>query len=432
MAEPTGTAPRPLTRAQVLESLPQREPMILVDGVSDVSPERVLAYKQVRAEEPYFAGHFPGAPVMPGVLILEALAQAGTILVHRAGGFDARTEAVFLTGVDRARFRAPVRPGDRLELEILRLRGGSALWRMHGTARVGQAVVASADITAVVARRGGGKVDDAGAPPRRQGGAGPVHPTAVVAARARLHPTATVGPYAVIEAGAEVGPGCEIGAHAVVTGRCRLGPDNVVGPHAVLGGLPQIRGISEAAAGLLEVGARNRLSEFVTLHAGSHGGVTRLGDDNLLMAYCHVGHDCQVEGEVELANGVQLAGHVQVQRGACLGGLAGVHQFARVGALAFVGAGAMVSADVLPFCLASGDRARIYGLNRVGLRRRGLRGPLLRDLARAVRLLLAPGALPARLAALRQAGLAGEEVDRLRDFVQASRRGICPPARRRG
>lgn len=259
-----------------------------------------------------------------------------------------------------------------------------------------------------------------------------VHPAAVVEPGASVDPTAVVGPYAVLGPRVVVGPGCRVEAHAVLQGATILGPGNCVGAHAVLGGLPQVRGLAPEAAGRLEVGRDNVFREHVTVHvASAPAEATRIGDGNLLMIGSHVAHDCTVGDGVELANGVQLAGHVTVEDHAALGGLAAVHQFVRVGRLSFVGAGAMVSQDVPPFSLASGDRARVYDANTVGLRRRRVPAERRQLIRRALRLILAAPTVSAGVEVVRREIDACEEVDLLVSFVLASQRGVCPLARRR-
>jgi UDP-N-acetylglucosamine acyltransferase len=251
-----------------------------------------------------------------------------------------------------------------------------------------------------------------------------IHPTAHVAVGAEIDPTATVGPFAVIGPEVRIGAHTCVGPHVVLDGRTTIGARNEIGPHVVLGGPPQVRDLDPARYGALEIGDGNCIRELATVHVGGPGGVTRLGDRNLLMAYSHVAHDCQLGDGVELANGVQLAGHVVVEDDAALGGLAAVHQFVRVGRCAFVGAGSMVSQDVLPYSLVSGDRARTFGLNTVGLRRRGISSEVRRELARALRLLLGAPTLADGLQRARVA-CGGAEVEHLLAFAASSRRGLC-------
>jgi UDP-N-acetylglucosamine acyltransferase len=238
-----------------------------------------------------------------------------------------------------------------------------------------------------------------------------------------------IGPYAVIGPHVRIGPRTQVGAHAVIQGRTTLGADNRVFPFASLGGPPQdLKYRGEPST--LEIGNGNTIREYVTMNPGTLDGgmVTRIGRGSLFMANAHVGHDCEVADTVVLANSAALAGHVVVESHAIIGGLAGVHQFTRVGESAICGAGAMVSQDVPPFCMASGDRARLFGLNLVGLKRRGLADDVVRALKRAYRLLfLEGGSREAAIARTRAALGHVPEVARLAAFVEASARGVCRP-----
>lgn len=256
-----------------------------------------------------------------------------------------------------------------------------------------------------------------------------IHPTAVIEPGASIDPTARVGPFAVIGPKVVLGPETRVEAHAVIQGRTVLETDNRIGPHAVLGAPPQVRGVEDS--GVLQIGRHNWFREFCTVHGGWEGA-TRIGDHNLLMAYSHVAHDCQLGDGVELANGVQLAGHVLVEGNVAIGGLAAVHQFVRIGAFAFIGAGSMVSQDVPPFTLASGDRARSYGPNVVGLRRHGFDPEDRRQIKLALKLLNGAPTLNEGLQWIRdQLRSRSACAQQLVDFCEASQRGICPPARRR-
>jgi UDP-N-acetylglucosamine acyltransferase len=218
-----------------------------------------------------------------------------------------------------------------------------------------------------------------------------IHPTAIVDPRAEIAGGVTIGPYAIIEAGVRVSPDTEIGAHVVLRGPTGIGASCVIHPFAVVGGAPQAKR-HHGGPSPLEMGEHNVVREHVTIHGGTEGRTTRIGHHNLLMVGSHVAHDCAVGSHVVLANAVQLAGHAVVEDGATFGGLAGVAQFVRVGELAFVAAGAMCERDVPPFVIVQGDRARVRGVNRVGLRRRGVPEESIRALARAVRALWGKGA----------------------------------------
>lgn len=213
-----------------------------------------------------------------------------------------------------------------------------------------------------------------------------IHPSAVIAAGARLHADVSVGPGAVVEDGAEIGPGCVIGPHAVIAAGVRLGARNRVHAHAVLGGPPQDIGFDPSAVGAVLIGDDNVFREGVTVNRPTRaGGATRIGSRCYLMNNCHVAHDCAVGDRVIIASGVALGGHVQVGDGAFLGGGAMVHQFCRIGALAMVGGLAGVAMDVLPYTMVAGNHARHYRLNLVGLRRAGVDAARLRVLGQAFR-----------------------------------------------
>lgn len=251
---------------------------------------------------------------------------------------------------------------------------------------------------------------------------------ALVDPGAELAADVEVGPFAVIGAGVSLASGCRVGAHAVLEGATSVGPRTRIGAHAVVGGWPQLRGV--VRAGRLVIGADNDLREHVTVHrGGSAGGLTRLGDSNLLMAYSHIGHDAQLGDGCELANGAQLGGHVVLGDRVTVGGLAAVHQHVRVGVLAMVGGGSMVTQDVLPFSLVCGDRARCYGSNAVGLRRHGVGAARRRRIAAALKALLQVDPRAGAIARLLAAHGEDPDIALLAEFAQRSRRGLCPLAR---
>ena len=198
-----------------------------------------------------------------------------------------------------------------------------------------------------------------------------VHPSAVVHPSAEIDLGVVVGPGVIIGPEVKIGSGTVIGANAVLEGRLTLGSENRVFPGACLGLEPQDLKYEGASTEVL-IGNRNTLRECVTINKATYEGEkTKIGDDNLLMAYCHLGHNCELGNGIVMSNAIQVAGHVVIEDRAVIGGCLGIHQFVHIGKLAMVGGMTRVDRDVPPYCLAEGHPARLRGLNRVGLRRSG-------------------------------------------------------------
>lgn len=253
-----------------------------------------------------------------------------------------------------------------------------------------------------------------------------VHPTALVSPGAQLHPTVEVGPYAIIGPKVKLGEGTAVGSHAVLDGDTTIGKRNRIFHHASVGAVPQDLKFHGEDSKLI-LGDDNIVREFATLHIGTEGGggVTRVGNRNLFMAYSHVAHDCVVGNACILANGATLAGHVEVGDHATLGGLSAVHQFTRIGVFAFIAGGAMVAMDVPPYCTAQGDRAELAGLNTVGLSRHGMKEEQLARVKEAYRILFRSKlGLNEALSRLRAEYGGQPEIDVLLDFIGSSKRGI--------
>lgn len=254
-----------------------------------------------------------------------------------------------------------------------------------------------------------------------------IHPTAVVDPGAELGDV-VIGPYAVVGDGVVLHDGVRLESHAVVQGPTVVGAGTVVHSHAVLGGPPQDLK-HDGSPTRLVIGEGNVFREFATAHRGTStgAGITTIGDHNYFMASSHVAHDCVVGSHCMFANSAALGGHVTVGDRAVLGGLAGVHQFARIGRLAMIGAGAMCAQDIPPFALAQGDRARLYGLNIVGLKRAGLSG-LVPTLRNAWRVLFLEGR-PTRDAVDLLRGELGhvDEIAELLAFLEGTVRGVTKP-----
>src|SRR5512136_1321009 len=216
-----------------------------------------------------------------------------------------------------------------------------------------------------------------------------IHPTAVIHPKAELDESVEIGPFTVIGEHVTIGRATTVGAHTVIEGWTQIGEDNRIFPLASIGGVPQDLKYKGEETRLI-IGERNIIREFATLQPGTVTGIgeTVIGCDNLFMAYCHVAHDCLIGNRVIMANGSTLAGHVLVEDFSILGGLSAIHQFVRIGESAMLSGGAMVGQDVAPYTIAAGDRARMRGLNVVGLRRRGFTEENIAILKKAYRILV--------------------------------------------
>lgn len=214
-----------------------------------------------------------------------------------------------------------------------------------------------------------------------------IHPTAVINKNARIHPTVEIKPYAVIGSQVSIGANTVVGSHTVIEGSTTIGRDNQIFPGAAIGLEPQDLKYKGANSEVI-IGDRNRIREYVTINrATNEGEATVLGDDNLLMAYSHVGHNCIIGNEVVIANSVAIAGHVHIESMAIISGVLGIHQFVHIGSMAMVGGMSRISRDVPPYMMVEGNPARVRSLNQVGLKRRGFSKEEIRQLKQAFRTL---------------------------------------------
>jgi UDP-N-acetylglucosamine acyltransferase len=397
----------------VLERLSQRYPSFLVDAVTAHEPgRRIVAVKNVTVNEEFFQGHFPGTPLMPGVLMIESLSQVATLLLF-AGG-EHGLERASLRGVDKAKFRRQVVPGDRLELEITMGRRRGPLARAAALATVDGQLVAEAELIFSIKRD-----------VERRANAATIDRTAVVHPGARIGPGTVVGPYATIGEHVVIGHNCTVGASSVVDGWTAIGDQTQIFPMASIGLAPQDLKYKGEPTKLV-IGRGNVFREFVTIHRGTAGGggITSIGDDNLFMAYAHVAHDCHVGSHTIFGNAATLGGHVTVEDYATISAYSGVHQFCRVGKHAFVGGYTVVTRDALPFAKTVGNRARIYGLNPIGLSRRGFSTETINKLRRAFRQLLQHNTSRAVEIIERDRSLAVPEVKYVLDFIASAKRGV--------
>lgn len=259
-----------------------------------------------------------------------------------------------------------------------------------------------------------------------------VHPTAVIEDGAVLHEGVSIGPFCHIGPRAVLGAGTRLISHASVIGSTTVGANCTLHPHAVLGGMPQVIGLAESADSRLEVADGCVFREYATAHTGmpKFGGLTKVGANCYIMIGAHIAHDCQIGNNVVMANNVSLAGHIEVGDNVWFGGLAAVHQFSRIGRNAFIGGGAIVVEDVIPFGSVVGNHAKLAGLNTVGLKRRGFSKSDVHQIRSAYKAVFeGEGFFKDRLAAAAvmyaDQPLAMELVDFIRD---GGDRPICKPA----
>jgi UDP-N-acetylglucosamine acyltransferase len=388
-----------------LDTLVHRFPSLLVDRVAEHEPgKRVVALKNVTVNEEFFQGHFPHKPLMPAVLMIEALTQAAALLI------DSTVSTVRLRGVNNAKFRKHVIPGDQLRLVVSLGASRGPLVKAAAHAEVDGQTVMEAELLLAVSPRT--HID----PSAR------VHPDAVIGEGTSIGPFAVIGPHA------RIGRRCRIGASAIVDGHTSIGDATELFPYASIGLAPQdLKYKGEETR--LDIGARNVFREFVTIHRGTAGGggVTRIGDGNLFMNFVHVAHDCHVGNQTIFGPHATLGGHVTIADFVNVSAGSAVHQFCRVGAYAFIGGYSVITKDALPYGRTVGSRpARVFGLNLIGLKRRGFNDDTLKKLRAAYRY-LTQSKLNTTQALSRiegDAALKCAEVDNLVQFIRTAERGV--------
>ena len=392
----------------LLDRVHYRYPSLLIDAVGEHEPgTRLTAFKNLTINEDFFPGHFPGSPVMPAVLTIEALTQVAAVLILEHDDVSP-TSRVSLRGVNNAKFRRQVLPGDQLTLEVSILRRRSTLAKAEAIAYVGGQRVAEAELLLAIER-----------------GAAYVDPTA------QVHPAARIGEGTIIGANCTIGPEvtigsrCRIDPSVVIDGWTEIGDETHIFPMASIGLAPQdLKYRGERTR--LTIGRRNTIREFATINRGTAGGGghTSIGDQNLLMAYVHVAHDCHVGSYTIFGPHATLGGHVAVEDYANISAGSAVHQFCRVGKYSFIGGYSVVTKDALPFGRTIGSRpARIFGVNSVGLVRRGFSADTINQLKRAYRYLVQVNTTHALAQIEADPTLTSAEVRYLVDFIRTSHRG---------
>jgi UDP-N-acetylglucosamine acyltransferase len=253
-----------------------------------------------------------------------------------------------------------------------------------------------------------------------------IHPTAIVDSKAEIDANVTIGPYTIIRENVVIGAGTEIGPHVAVDPFTTIGPDCRIFQFASIGATPQAIKF-EGEETHVQIGRGTVVREFVTINRGTGfgGGVTEVGEENFLMAYCHIAHDCKTGRQVILANNATLAGHITIDDYVTVGGLVAIHQFVRIGKYAYVGGKSAVVKDIPPYVIAAGDRATLHGLNKVGLKRRGMSEEAIAALKKTYRIMFRIGlTLNESIERVKAEVRMLPEVVEFIDFIQASTRGI--------
>ncbi|MEW5746029.1 MAG: acyl-ACP--UDP-N-acetylglucosamine O-acyltransferase [Nitrospirota bacterium] len=254
-----------------------------------------------------------------------------------------------------------------------------------------------------------------------------IHKTAVVSPKAEIADNVSIGPYCIIGEDAVIKKGAKLQAHVVVEGSTEIGEDCIIHPFATIGLAPQDLKYKNEKTGL-RIGKRNIIREYVSIHRGSVGGngFTEIGDANFLMAYVHVAHDCKIGSSNALANAATLAGHVMVEDFAFIGGVVAIHQHTRIGSYAMVGGFSGIGQDIPPYTMASGARAKLYGLNSIGLKRHGFSDETVNLLKKAYKILFREKRTLTEALKKIKADLPDtKEIRHLVEFIEKNKRGIC-------
>lgn len=254
-----------------------------------------------------------------------------------------------------------------------------------------------------------------------------IHPTAIVSPEAEIGADVTIGAYSIIDSGAQIGNHTVIASHVVIEAGTEIGENCRISQFTCIGGLPQDLKFQGEITKVI-IGNHNNIREFVTINRATREdiGVTIIGDHNLIMAYCHVAHNCHLGNHIVLANNSHLAGHVIVEDYAVIGGMTGVHQFTHIGAHSMIGGASAVNKDVPPYVTASGNHTKLYGLNLIGIKRRGFSPATLQALKDAYRIVFRSGLLLSAACERVRSEVADlPEVRHFLDFIINSPRGVC-------
>ena len=395
----------------IMRTLPHRYPFLLVDKIIELEEaKRAVGIKNVTVNEPYFQGHFPGQPIMPGVLILEAMAQVGAVIALKMPENEGKL--VYFAGIDGVRFRKPVIPGDQLKIEVEAVKMKGSIGKLKCSAKVDGEIAAEGEILFSVNER----ISDE---PK-------IHPTASVHPSVQFGKNVDVGPYVLIGPEVKIGDNTKIGSHTIIRKWTTIGSDNVI-HHNVSIGLPPQDFKYKGERNEIVIGNKNIIREFATIHLPSgEGKQTVIGNENFIMVYAHIPHNCRVGNQAVIGGYVGLGGHTVVEDQVVIGGLVGIHQGTRMGRLAMIGSSSKVVQDIPPFMLFDGNPGAVRGLNIIGMQRRGISEETIIEIKKCFKVLYGTRTnTKAAVDEIRKKIKSSDEVDQLVNFLEAeSARGI--------
>jgi UDP-N-acetylglucosamine acyltransferase len=395
----------------ILRTLPHRYPFLLVDKIIELEEaHRAVGIKNVTVNEPYFQGHFPGLPIMPGVLILEAMAQVGAVIALKMPENEGKL--VYFAGIDAVRFRKPVVPGDQLRIEVEAMKMKGTIGKLKCVAKVDGEVAAEGEILFSLNER----LSDE---PK-------IHSTASVHPSVQFGKNVDIGPYVVIGPEVKIGDNTRIGSHTIIRKWTTIGSDNIIHHNASIG-LPPQDYKYKGERNEIVIGNKNVIREFATIHLPSgEGKQTVVGNENFIMVYAHIPHNCRVGNQAVIGGYVGLGGHTVVEDQVVIGGLAGIHQGTRIGRLAMIGSSSKVAQDIPPFMLFDGNPGYIRGLNLIGMQRRGISEETIAEIKKCFKILYGSRASTKTVVdEIRKKVKLFDEVEQLLNFLEAeSVRGI--------
>ncbi len=401
---------------QIMKVLPHRYPFLLIDKIVEFDVnKRIVAIKNVTMNEDFFQGHFPNYPIMPGVLIVEAIAQTGAYGILSMP--ENQGKIVLFAGVDGIRFRKPVFPGDQIVIEVQYTKSKGAIAKMKGVAKVKDQIVCEGEFMCSISSPDSSKNNE-------------IDKTAVIHQTAKIGQNVKIGPYTVIGPEVIIGDNCEIGSNVLLAKWTKVGNDCKIHNSTTIGTPPQdLKYKGEKS--WVEIGDRCTIREFVTIHLPTgEGEKTSIGNDCLLMTNVHIPHNAKIGNNVIISSFAALAGHAQVDDYVIIGGMTGIHQFVKIGKMAMIGGHSRIVQDVPPFMIAEGNPAQIRALNLVGLQRRGVPIESQVELKKAFRLLYKSGNnLSKAIDMIKTHCKMLDEIKVLLDFIeQSSKRGILKKA----